>query len=197
MNLFCVGISHHTADVETRERFAGHAAIDQVLREEAGCSEALLVTTCNRVEVYAVSDQVIPTERVVHCLSGSGMEPLEKEIGAFYRHEAGVVCSISFGLLPVLDSMVIGETEILGQVKKAYEAARGSGAAGPFLHRLFQRAFRVAKQVRTHTWNHARLGFSRLGRSSIWRKRFSVTSRRARCCCSARAKRASGPPARC
>ena len=47
--------------------------------------------------------------------------------------------------------MVIGETEILGQAKKAYEAARASGAAGPFLHRLFQRAFRVAKQVRTHT----------------------------------------------
>src|SRR6185437_9435078 len=50
-----------------------------------------------------------------------------------------------------LDSMVIGETEILGQAKKAYEAARASGAAGRYLHRLFQRAFRVAKQVRTHT----------------------------------------------
>jgi len=55
MNLFCVGISHHTADVETRERFAGHAAIDRILREEVGCSEALLLTTCNRVEVYAAA----------------------------------------------------------------------------------------------------------------------------------------------
>jgi glutamyl-tRNA reductase len=151
MNLFCVGISHHTADVETRERFAGHAAVDRVLREEAGCSEALLVTTCNRVEVYAVSDQVIPTERVVHCLSGTEMEPLEKEIGAFYRYEAWRCVQHLFRVASGLDSMVIGETEILGQVKKAYEAARGSGAAGPFLHRLFQRAFRVAKQVRTLT----------------------------------------------
>src|SRR5205814_6498661 len=50
-----------------------------------------------------------------------------------------------------LDSMVVGETEVLGQAKRAYEAARESGAAGPYLHRLFQRAFRVAKQVRTHT----------------------------------------------
>src|SRR5438046_9650649 len=50
-----------------------------------------------------------------------------------------------------IDSMVVGETEVFGQVKKAYESARATGAAGPILHRLFQRAFRVAKQVRTHT----------------------------------------------
>ena len=59
MNLFCVGLSHHTANVETRERFVGHAAIDRILREDAGCTEALLLTTCNRVEVYAASEEPI------------------------------------------------------------------------------------------------------------------------------------------
>ena len=59
MNLFCVGISHHTANVETSERFAGHAALDCRLREEVGCAEALLLTTCNRVEVYAASEPLV------------------------------------------------------------------------------------------------------------------------------------------
>jgi glutamyl-tRNA reductase len=151
MNLFCVGLSHHTADVGIRERFTGHAEIDRLLRQEVGCSEALLITTCNRVEVYAVSEHPIGTERLAHCLSANGMQPLEEEIDAFYRYEAWRCVQHLFRVASGLDSMVIGETEILGQVKKAYEAARSSGAAGPFLHRLFQRAFRVAKQVRTLT----------------------------------------------
>lgn len=151
MNLFCVGLSHHTADVETRERFAGHAAVDQRLRAEAGCAEALLLTTCNRVEVYAAADEPVPTERIVHCLLAAGMTPVGDESAAFYRHEALACVQHLFRVTSGLDSMVIGETEILGQAKKAYAAARESGAAGPCLHRLFQRAFRVAKQVRTRT----------------------------------------------
>jgi len=151
MNLFCVGLSHHTANVETRERFVGHAAIDRVLREEAGCTEALLLTTCNRVEVYAASAQPVPTARIAHCLLAKGMVAEEDEMEAFYRHEALQCVQHLFRVASGLDSMVIGETEILGQAKKAYAAARESGAAGPLLHRLFQRAFRVAKQVRTRT----------------------------------------------
>ena len=145
MNLFCVGISHHTANVETRERFAGHAAVDQRLREEVGCAEALILTTCNRVEVYAASEQPVPTEQIAHCLLASGMTPQEDEFEVFYRHEALQCVQHLFRVTSGLDSMVIGETEILGQAKRAYEAARESGAVGPFLHRLFQRAFRVAK----------------------------------------------------
>jgi glutamyl-tRNA reductase len=151
MNLFCVGISHHTADVQVRERFAGHAEVDRVLREEVGCTEALLLTTCNRVEVYAAAAQPISTERIAHCLLVTGTTPLEDEVGAFYRYEALNCVQHLFRVASGLDSMVIGETEILGQAKKAYEAARSSGAAGPLLHRLFQRAFRVAKQVRSNT----------------------------------------------
>jgi glutamyl-tRNA reductase len=151
MNLFCVGLSHHTAEVQVRERFAMQTTIDRVLREEAGCREGVLLTTCNRVEIYAVSEKVIPTAEVVQCLCGHGIEPLEEEVGAFYRYEAWRCVQHLFRVVSGLDSMVIGETEILGQAKKAYEAARSSGSVGPFLHRLFQRAFRVAKQVRTMT----------------------------------------------
>jgi glutamyl-tRNA reductase len=79
MNLFCVGISHHTANVERRERFVGHAAIDRRLREEVGCTEALLLTTCNRVEVYAASENPVPTGRIVQCLLATGLTPEANE----------------------------------------------------------------------------------------------------------------------
>ena len=110
-----------------------------------------MLTTCNRVEVYAAAAEPVPTERIAHCLLATGMTPAGDELEAFYRHEAQQCVQHLFRVASGLDSMVIGETEILGQAKKAYAAARESGAAGPYLHRLFQRAFRVAKQVRTHT----------------------------------------------
>ena len=150
MHLFCVGLSHHTANVETRERFIGHAEIDRVLRDRVGCAEALTLTTCNRVEVYAAAEHPISTEQIARCLLSNGTS-LGEGVESFYRHEAQQCVQHLFRVASGLDSMVIGETEILGQAKKAYEAARSSGTAGPFLHRLFQRAFRVAKQVRTHT----------------------------------------------
>ncbi len=150
MHLFCVGLSHHTANVETRERFAGHAEVDRNLCAATGCTEALLLTTCNRVEVYAASADSVPTEQIASCLLQTGAS-LGEEVESFYRHEAQQCVQHLFRVASGLDSMVIGETEILGQAKTAYAAARESGAAGPYLHRLFQRAFRVAKQVRTRT----------------------------------------------
>lgn len=150
MNLFCTGLSHHVANVETRERFAGHAETDCVLRR-AGCTEALLLSTCNRVEVYGASDKVIRTEEIARCLVRNVDNQIEGDFTEFYRYEGADCAHHLFRVTSGLDSMVVGETEILGQAKKAYELARTSGAAGPYLHRLFQRAFRVAKQVRTHT----------------------------------------------
>ena len=149
MNLFCVGISHHTANVETRERFAG-ACSEEALRTAARCKEALLLATCNRVEVYASAEQSIATEEIVRALQQCGAEEVENA-EAFYRHDGEACAEHLFRVVAGLDSMVIGETEILGQVKKAYESARASGSAGPLLHRMFQRAFRVAKQVRSTT----------------------------------------------
>lgn len=150
MNLFCVGISHHTANVETRERYAG-ACSEQTLREESGCREALLLETCNRVEIYGSAEQPIPTEEILRCLQRCGGAAGVENADAFYRYEGEACARHLFRVVAGLDSMVIGETEILGQAKKAYASARESGSAGALLHRLFQRAFRVAKQVRSNT----------------------------------------------
>ena len=148
MNLFCVGLSHHNADVETRERFAGTPETDRALRS-SGCAEALLLSTCNRVEIYAASEKRVSTDEIARCLVRES-DP-HHFAPPFYRYEDEKCAQHLFRVTSGLDSMVVGETEILGQAKRAYEAARASGAAGRYLHRLFQRAFRVAKQVRTHT----------------------------------------------
>ena len=150
MNLFCVGLSHHTANVATREQFAGNAAAESIVRQ-AGCAEALLLTTCNRVEVYAVSDKQVSTDEITRCLTATTGRDAYNYAPPFYRYEDNKCVQHLFRVASGLDSMVVGESEILGQAKKAYESARTSGAVGPYLHRLFQRAFRVAKQVRTHT----------------------------------------------
>src|SRR5947208_14873969 len=152
MNLFCVGLSHHTANVQTRERFAGSAGAEHTLRT-AGGAEALGLATCNRVEVYGASEKRVSTDEIAQSLLQSS------EVGdgghtsglPFYRYEDEKCVQHLFRVASGLDSIVVGETEILGQAKKAYQSARGCGAVGPCLHRLFQRAFRVAKQVRTHT----------------------------------------------
>ena len=151
MNLFCVGLSHHTANVETRERFAGDAETECVLRN-SGCAEALFLPTCNRVEVYATAERRVSTEEIARCLSRKiDQDVSHEETAAFYRYEDIKCVQHLFRVASGVDSMVVGETEVFGQVKKAYESARNSGAAGPTLHRLFQRAFRVAKQVRSRT----------------------------------------------
>ena len=150
MNLFCIGLSHHTADVATREQFTGRATTESIVRQ-TGCGEALLLTTCNRVEVYAVSDRRVSTDEIARCLIRKANSDPHHYAPPFYRYEANKCAHHLFRVASGLDSMVVGESEILGQAKRAYESARQSGAVGPYLHRLFQRAFRVAKQVRTHT----------------------------------------------
>jgi glutamyl-tRNA reductase len=150
MNLFCVGLSHHNADVETLERFGGNSEIGCLLRS-SGCAEALLLATCNRVEVYGASEARVSTLDIARCLDRRIETHRSPESAPFYRYEDAQCVRHLFRVACGIDSMVIGETEILGQAKKAYEAARANGAAGRYLHRLFQRAFRVAKQVRTHT----------------------------------------------
>src|SRR5213594_3526474 len=150
MNLFCLGLSHHTADVATREQFAGSATAESILRQ-TGCAEALLLTTCNRVEVYAVSQKRVSTDEIARCPTRRIEIDPHDYAPPFYRYEAEKCVQHLFRVASGLDSMVVGESEIFGQAKKAYESARTSGAVGPYLHRLFQRAFRVAKQVRTHT----------------------------------------------
>jgi glutamyl-tRNA reductase len=102
------------------------------------------------VEVYGAADSTIETEQIVRCLAKAESETIE-DAAAFYRYEGEDCVRHLFRVVSGLDSMVIGETEILGQAKQAYENAHASGNAGPLLHRLFQRAFRAAKQVRSRT----------------------------------------------
>jgi glutamyl-tRNA reductase len=150
MKLFCVGLSHHTAPIEARERFAGHGGSVSLLRE-SGCAEALLLTTCNRVEVYVAQERELSVSDIAAALQTQTHAVEPSDLAPFYRHEGCACAHHLFRVASGLDSMVVGETEILGQTKRAYEQARASGGTGALLHRLFQRAFRVAKQVRSRT----------------------------------------------
>ncbi len=151
MKLFCLGLSHHTAGVSLRERFAVEpGALSSLLGEmrlRAALSEAVLLSTCNRVEIYGLAPDLSSAARAC-------ADFLQETAGAeaeFYRHDHVESARHLFRVACGLDSMVVGETEILGQVKDAYAAALDGGATGAALNRLFQSAFRVAKQARTDT----------------------------------------------
>jgi glutamyl-tRNA reductase len=103
------------------------------------------------VEVYGVSNTQISTDEIARSLVSKTDRNPDSHAPPFYHYENNKCIQHLFRVASGLDSMVVGESEIFGQAKKAYESARTSGAVGPYLHRLFQRAFRVAKQVRTYT----------------------------------------------
>src|SRR5204862_7732934 len=127
MNLFCVGLSHHIANVETRERFAGGTGADSTLRA-AGCAEALVLITCNCVEVYGASEQRVSTDSMAECLAqpdqtGSALiERRHDEVPPFYRCEGAKCGQHMFRGESGLGSMVVGATEMLGQAPKAYQS---------------------------------------------------------------------------
>jgi glutamyl-tRNA reductase len=153
MQILCLGLSHHTAPIELREKFAipdgqlGAAALQ--LAQTGGIGEAVIVSTCNRVEFYVGAEDVSrgfsALEEFLHARAG------EAATAAFFRHASANSIRHLFRVVCGLDSMVLGETEILGQVKKAYQTAQTSGATAKLLNKLFQRAFNVAKEVRTNT----------------------------------------------
>jgi len=155
MEVFCLGLSHQTADVATRERFAfaEHeiGVCSGELRRRPELGEALILSTCNRVELYAAApDPAVGLDSIeAFLVARAALEPADRKF--FYRrHGPGAVRHL-FRVVSGLESMVLGETEILGQVKKAYSIAAESGATARHLNKLFQRAFNVAKEVRTRT----------------------------------------------
>src|SRR4029453_1231828 len=85
-SFFCIGLSHHTANVATREQFAGNATAESITRQ-AGCAEALLLTTCNRVEVYGVSNKRISTDEIARCLIAKTNHDPDNYAPPFYRYE--------------------------------------------------------------------------------------------------------------
>jgi glutamyl-tRNA reductase len=151
VNILCAGINHRTAHLELREHFAVReeemAPLLRRLREIDGVSGAVMLSTCNRVELYASG---ICTKRALDGFRSILAERAGLE-APLYHHETPQAVRHLFRVASGLDSMVLGETEILGQVKKAYSIAAEAGAATRSLHKLFQHAFRVAKSVRSQT----------------------------------------------
>ncbi|MGQ0428646.1 MAG: glutamyl-tRNA reductase [Gammaproteobacteria bacterium] len=150
MSLLVVGLNHRTAPVEVRERIVFDAArLPQALASLAaqpGVQEALILSTCNRTELYcSVEGEAGPLSG---WLAGAARIPLAD---CLYRIEDAAAVRHVFGVACGLDSMVLGEPQILGQLKDAYRAAAQAGTTGPLLNRLLQQTFAVAKQVRTET----------------------------------------------
>lgn len=151
MSLFCAGLSHHNAPVELREKFAiGRAGLEEALRAACaleGIGGAVILSTCNRVEFYLegyFANRALEGVRNLLRSRAGADAPL-------YFHEGRNCARHLFRVASGLDSLVLGETEILGQLKQGYAAAQAAGAVPRGLHKLFQHAFRVAKHVRTET----------------------------------------------
>jgi glutamyl-tRNA reductase len=156
MPIVVIGLSHNSSPIAVRERFAfaeaNLPAALQLLRDSRVAEEAVILSTCNRVEIYvSTSSEFRPAcealkQFLVTC--HDYRDPLTDEIYAVnepqsVHHLFKVACG--------LDSMVLGETEILGQLKKAYDVALQHGHTGSRLNKAFQKAFNVAKQIRTET----------------------------------------------
>ncbi len=156
MRLHCLGINHRTADVDVREKLAFEVSqIEEfwnlLQKVTAGLlSELVVLSTCNRVEIYALADQPIFTdiEQALIQYRKIQYEPVE---GLFYRFVDEQVISHLMRVAAGLDSMVLGEPQILGQVTDAYEISLGINACGKVLSKLFQSAIRAGKRVRTET----------------------------------------------
>ena len=154
MSIFCLGVNHKTAPVELRERLAiAEKANPTHLSEicELGdVSEAVVLSTCNRVEVYGAStDPAGALDALIkYMVAHFEVAPDEVE---FYRHENDDAAHHLFEVASGLDSMVLGETEIFGQLKKAYATAQSHGTTARRMNKLFQQSFSVGKLVRSST----------------------------------------------
>jgi glutamyl-tRNA reductase len=155
MKLVAVGLSHHTAPVDLRERMAvpseAVAGTLAGLRAAGVGREGVLVSTCNRVELYAVPEEGRSAHDLAHWFLESRGLRLRSVGPHVYVHEQEEALRHLFRVTSSLDSMIVGEPQILGQVKEAYRVAAERAAAGPVMHRVMDSALRVAKRVRTET----------------------------------------------
>jgi len=155
MNLIVIGLNHRSAPVEVRERLAiAPGKLGEVTCELIGATqvrEAALLSTCNRVEVYALAADGGQASAAVRQFWQARHQLPDSVTAHLYEHHDRDCIRHLLEVASGLDSMVLGETEILGQVKTAYEAAQQVGATGKALNRLFQKTFAAAKQVRTCT----------------------------------------------
>jgi len=154
VSIFCIGVNHKTSPVEIRERLAfAEEKIPEHLSEICELntvSEAVVLSTCNRVEVYGASDD--PETALNHLTEFLVSHfDIEKNQVEFYRHQVEAAAHHLFEVASGLDSMVLGETEIFGQVKKAYATAQESGNTARRMNQLFQQSFTIGKLVRSNS----------------------------------------------
>lgn len=169
--LVSVGTSHHVAPIEFREKlaFSEEQLIEslQRLRESDQVQEAVILSTCNRVELYAVAhsvrnaDAAAPLNSKFPLASGAEMlleflaQSHQMSVASLkkwcYLHHNLETIQHLFRVTSSLDSMVVGESQIFGQIKTAYDLSRASGAVGSILNRLFTKAFSVSKRIRSET----------------------------------------------
>jgi len=152
MPLHVLGINHHSAPLEVREKlcFPPETQADALtsLAARPGVSEAVLVSTCNRTEVYCRAEDVATVRAWLKDEAARSGLDIE---GHLYAHSESEAIRHAFRVASGLDSMVLGEPQILGQVKQSVRTAVHSGTLGATLNRLFQHTFSVAKEVRTQT----------------------------------------------
>lgn len=156
MTVAVVGISFHTAPIELRERASVRPgdvpAALQRIRAAFPASELVLVSTCNRTELYSAGiDAVAEKSRLVRMLLADAASQAAELEPHFYVKRDAEAAEHLLAVAASLDAMVVGETEILGQVKQALMLAEESRTAGKILHPLFQNAFRIAKRVHSET----------------------------------------------
>src|SRR6266478_2489107 len=152
MKLFAAGLSHKTAPVELREQLGVKQSeivdLAFALKSFGHLGEIVLLSTCNRVEIYGTTRQAMGHIKALLQLFCSEPHDLEPHI---YLYEGASAVRHLLRVAAGLDSLVPGETEITGQIKNAYELARNAGLTGRVLNRLFQRAFQATKEIRTRT----------------------------------------------
>ncbi|GGM69775.1 glutamyl-tRNA reductase [Longimycelium tulufanense] len=156
MSLLAIGLSHRTAEVRVLERAAVSAddapkLLDELLRCP-NVGEAVLLSTCNRVEVYAAVEAFHGgLADIAGVLARHAGFDVTELFGHLYVHYAGAAAEHLFTVAAGLDSMVVGEAQILGQLRTAYQVAETAGATGRVLHEVVQHALRVGKRVHTET----------------------------------------------
>jgi glutamyl-tRNA reductase len=152
MQLLTFGLNHHSAPVQIRERVAFPESVLQAalrdLAESGGAEEAAIISTCNRTEVYCRTDN---PQRAMAWLAAYHGLPAEALGEHLFQLVDDAAAAHAFRVAAGMDSMVLGEAQILGQVKQAVRVAGESGTLGWLLNKLFQQTFAVAKDVRTRT----------------------------------------------
>ena len=161
MNILAVGVNHRTAPVEVREKLAfsgGHlhealaSLAERHTNNDPSCQEAVLLSTCNRTELYALVEDIhAGREALMRFLADHGKLPIAELEGHVSVHDNQEAVVHLFRVAAGTESMIVGEHEVLGQVREAYHLASACKAAGPLLGKLFRKSISVGKRARTET----------------------------------------------